>query len=81
MGSTIVVIHAPTEAEVTSMEELAQKLVQPGKSFLFFFCTKIYFLGSVDATLDSEWIKSQPFQMRVKSLAETLIRNFSVFLL
>ncbi|KAL7633002.1 UNVERIFIED_CONTAM: hypothetical protein RMT77_016712 [Armadillidium vulgare] len=29
LGSTVVVIHAPTEAEVTSIEELAEKLVQP----------------------------------------------------
>lgn len=32
LGSTVVVIHAPKEAEVTSMEELANKLVDPGKT-------------------------------------------------
>ncbi|CAL4133679.1 unnamed protein product [Meganyctiphanes norvegica] len=30
LGSTVVVIHAPQESEVTSMEDLAVKLVDPG---------------------------------------------------
>lgn len=33
LGATVVVIHAPQETEVSSMEDLKAKLVDPGKSY------------------------------------------------
>ena len=35
VGSTVLVIHAPPEENVNSMEELAAKLRDPRKSYLF----------------------------------------------
>ena len=37
MGSTVIVIHAPKEQELKTMDELGEKLKDPGKQLLPFY--------------------------------------------
>lgn len=41
LGSTLIVVHAPVEQEIQTMEELLDRLLEPGLCESCVFCIKV----------------------------------------
>lgn len=45
IGSTVMVIHSPKEEQVDTLEDLLQKLTEPGKLFKLIYCIAIFIIN------------------------------------